>query len=93
MSWSGSGQASEHGITVTSLTLSPPYENADEQVREQMEIAADAATKLIRSGAIGGPEGKTFNVSVSGHANPGHEPAGGWANDMVTVSVAQRSEA
>lgn len=89
MSWSGSGQATEHGIAVTSLTLSPPYDGADEQVQEQMNVAADAATKIIASGAVGGP-GKEYHVSVSGHANPEHEPAKGWANDCVTVSVSQR---
>lgn len=89
MSWTGSGQATEHGIAVTSLTLTPSYDDADEQVQEQMSVAADAATKIIASGAVGGP-GKEYHVFVSGHANPDHKPAEGWANDGVTVSVSQR---
>ncbi len=87
MSWSGNGQASEHGIAVTSMTFSPSYGEADEQVKEQMNAAADAATKIISSGAVGTGE---FDVNVSGHANPDHEPAEGWSNDCVTVSVSQR---
>lgn len=89
MSWSGSGTASEHGIAVTSLKLTTPYNEADEHVREQMNVAADAATKIIASGAIGGA-GKEFYVNVSGHANPDHEPAEGWSNDALTVSVSQK---
>lgn len=90
MSWSGSGTASEHGIAVTSLTTSPPYDTADAHVKEQMDIAADAATKIIASGAVGGA-GKEYSVTVSGHANPDHEPLAGWANDELTVRVWQRS--
>ena len=57
---------------------------------EQKNVARHAAEEIIASGAVGG-EGKDFTVNISGHANPGHEPAAGWANDCITVSITQKS--
>lgn len=38
------------------------------------------------------PDEETLvNVTMSGHANPGHAPSPGWANDALTVSVTQVS--
>ncbi len=56
---------------------------------EQLEVAIDAAQGLILSGLVGDPAGKRFNVSLSGHVNPNHEPAEGWANDYISISVSQ----
>jgi hypothetical protein len=48
----------------------------------------EAAGKLIE--ALGfNADGVHYNVSVSGHANEGHVPASGWANDTISVSVTQ----
>lgn len=62
-----------------------------EEHHEQFAAAKEAAKALIASGALGdGTDGRLFIVSLNGHANPGHQPTPGWANDMITVSV--RSE-
>ncbi len=56
---------------------------------EQKQAARAAAKALIDSGAAGG-EGKDFRVNIYGHANPGHEPTSGYANDCIGVSVTQK---
>lgn len=55
---------------------------------DQFEAARDAAYAIMASGATGGPD-KKFVVTMSGHANPGHEPRPGWATDTITVAVVQ----
>lgn len=56
-------------------------------VDEAVTAAKKAAKTLIDSGVVG--TDTPVRVSLSGHANPDHEPADGWANDFVTVSVYQ----
>jgi hypothetical protein len=63
------------------------YSDADEvfpAMDEQFDAAQIAARALLQGKVVG--EGN-INVSLSGHANPGHKPRQGWSNDMVTVSV------
>lgn len=92
MSWS------VYGITYeedgNSNLLDMVYESAKEKgikldgegVEEQVVTAVDAALWGIRSGAVGdGP----FTVSIAGHANPGHKPTAGYANDFLTCTVTQ----
>ena len=56
--------------------------------REQLAAAKEAAKALIASGVLGdGADGRLFIVRMNGHANPGHQPTPGWANDAVSVSV------
>lgn len=57
--------------------------------REQFEKARELAATLIESGVVGDPANHTFRVSLSGHANPAHVPAEGYANDLVSISVSQ----
>ena len=60
----------------------------DEQFEAALNMARIAwLRKVVGDGNI--------NVTLSGHANPGHKPRQGWANDLVTVSVssAVRAEA
>lgn len=83
MSWSVYGTA----LTVDKIAdLTPQYELGDEG-QEQLELGRDVARRIIDSGAVG--EGEKFNITLSGHANPGHQPREGWATDMVSVSVSQ----
>ena len=69
------------------------HELRDEAIRqnpecaEQFDAASMAARHLVDSGVIG--VNKAYRVTLSGHANPDHEPRPGWANDVVTVIVAQ----
>jgi len=54
---------------------------------EQMEQATYAALKLIKSGCLGeGP----FRVTLGGHANAGHRPREGRANDAVSIAIYQQ---
>lgn len=56
----------------------------DPAALEAIAAATSAAASIVASGAIGaGP----VNVTINGHANPGHVPVKGYANDVVTVSV------
>ncbi len=57
---------------------------------EQFEAALNAARVLLVRGTVGGGN---VNVTLSGHANPGHKPRQGWANDTVTVSVSSAARA
>lgn len=86
MSWTASGTATADGAM--SLTFSPPYDEADTPVVEQIEIASAVAKQIVASGAVGGAD-KEFRIGLNGHANADHEPAPGWSNDCVTVSVYQ----
>ena len=55
---------------------------------DQIAAARKAAEAILDSGAVGSKT-HTFSVTLGGHANPGHEPVSGWANDTVSVSVYQ----
>jgi|SRR5882672_46683 len=63
--------------------------------------AKHSAIALMASGCFTGKQDGEFtekplkhgiSVSLSGHANPGHEPKTNWANDCVNISVAQMSD-
>lgn len=41
------------------------------------------------AGVVGRPEDPLY-VSISGHANPDHAPADGWADETITVSISAR---
>lgn len=69
-------------------TIEVPYP-IDDDPREQFEKAKQLAIDLVESGVVGGSPDHRFNVSLSGHANPGHEPTEGWSNDAVTISISQ----
>lgn len=49
---------------------------------EQFDAALGAAKALLPTVGEG-----LVNVILSGHANPGHRPRQGWANDTVHVTV------
>lgn len=83
MSWSTSsgGEVSKDEIEVPDPHLSPDV--ATEQ-HEQYQVAMEVAEQLAK--VVGRPGDKVI-VTLSGHANPGHAPRQGWANEVVTVSV------
>lgn len=56
---------------------------------EQFDAALEAIEALLGKGAVG-TEG-LLHLTLSGHANPGHTPRPGWANDTVMVSVSRAS--
>lgn len=60
-----------------------------DEAKAQLVVARKAAKLVLNTGKVGKGRGKDFSVSLSGHANPGHEPKEGWANDTISVVVTQ----
>ena len=80
------GRVGDDAIPVPSNV--EPGSEADDQFR--------AATSFLRSLALAvGRPGDHVTIAVSGHANPGHAPASGYAEETVTITVTAvpRSEA
>jgi len=95
MSWSAEGTATVDNATIAGeptrkVNLSIPGLSAPEHGAKESQVAFVAAKQatstLLESGALG--QGN-FNVSLSGHANPGNVPADGWVNDCVTIRITQ----
>lgn len=70
------------------------YSDVDE-VSPAMDEQFDAALAAASSGMARVVGAGNINVTLSGHANPGHKPREGWANDYVSVHVSSvvRAEA
>ncbi len=88
MSWSVSatiegGSAADELVALREAALSQNSECGD-----QFDAAKDAAYMLVSSGVVGTPD-KKYHITMTGHANPDHEPRSGWANDMITISISQ----
>lgn len=62
-------------------------EGAQKPTKDQIKAAQKAVAELVK--AVGGKK-DTYFVSISGHANPGHEPMPGYANEIISVSVSAR---
>lgn len=86
MSWSASGTFSNSWYDYNKPTTINNVESPEH--KQQYAKALLAVTELIDSGALGDPGGK-YSFNVSGHANPDHQPAPGWANDSLTISISQ----
>jgi len=72
------------------ITAVPAIGNDSKERDEQVETAAQAVLAVIDSGVVGEP-GAGFYVTLSGHANPNHQPASDWANDWLSISISQSS--
>lgn len=58
------------------------------EVESAMDEQFEAALNMVRIALLRGVVGEgNINVTLSGHANPGHQPREGWVNDSVNVSV------
>lgn len=97
MSWSVSYKYEDNDITEeTQPALQKVVEQVQEgalstEVAEQVLVTADVVDDIIGSGVIGDPQGK-FHIILSGHANPEHKPASGWANDSIVINIYQERE-
>lgn len=90
MSWTASATIKD---TADLSKLEDSLADLTNESREQYEVACDAVQTILDSGALGRVDGsRSFAISLSGHANAGHEPAEGWANDALTISIAQIPE-
>jgi hypothetical protein len=58
------------------------------EIADQFDLAVSSVNDIISRGVLGSPAGE-YNVVISGHANPKHEPVAGWANDCLTISITQ----
>lgn len=58
------------------------------EAEEQIKAARAAAMGLLDSQATGK---RDVAITLSGHANEGHEPKAGWSGDSITVSIYQKS--
>lgn len=56
---------------------------------EQWGEAITAAQDIIESGVLGDINEHKFNVHITGHSNPDHKPADGWANDHIGITISQ----
>lgn len=61
------------------------------EAQEQASNAAIVAATFIDAGIVGDPAG-SFQIILSGHANPGHKITPGWANDCVAIAIYQTGE-
>jgi len=88
MSWSASFKVIEGDVDEDSVSES----NVDiPQHSDQYEEALGAVWALLRTGAFGDSDETDFQISLSGHGNPGHVPVAGWSNDSLTISIYQLS--
>lgn len=88
MSWNThTDSVAKDAITVPTPHLSDVVEA---EQAEQFQAAVDAAKALAR---VVGRDGDEVIVTMSGHANPGHGPREGWANEMISVTVSARPAA
>lgn len=65
------------------------YNAAVEEIQamdEQFEAVLNAVRIILQRKVVGDA---LVNVTLSGHANPGHRPRQGWANDAIHISVVQ----
>lgn len=85
MSWSASGTA-ENG----EVEISIPGEISAES-GQQASVASKAVQTIVKSGCLGDPKAK-YHVSMTGHANPDHEPVSGWSNDSLNISITQATK-
>ncbi len=74
-------EVSKDAINIPDPVLSDEVES---EQAEQLAAAREALAALVD--AVGRPGDKVV-VTLSGHANPGHGPRPGWANECVTVQV------
>lgn len=61
-------------------------DGAEDLIQVGQEVAVQIAAAL-------GDKAQSFSVNISGHGNPGHGPAEGWANETLSVSVSVGSYA
>lgn len=64
--------------------IAPYGTQPTDEIREHLKAATDAASEL--ASAVGLPS-DLLRVTIGGHANPGHGPTEGWADEMITVSI------
>jgi len=87
MSW---GVSTPSAVAKDAIDIDEPQlsDVVEVEQREQFAAAVEAAKALA---GVVGREGDAVIVNISGHANPGHGPREGWANETITVRVTAQS--
>lgn len=85
MSWSK--QFKWENCSLTENDNSPKVELSEESL-DQLNVAKRAVNAIILTGAMGSVD-ETYNVSLTGHSNPGHEKTPGWSNDSLIINIYQ----
>lgn len=85
------GQTVREVITAEAVAdvASQIAENARPAAVESIELSVDFAEKVVDAIGFGADGDREVAVTLSGHANAGHQPAAGWADDSVNVYVSQ----
>lgn len=89
MSWSasfvvraGEAEPREEDLTLSNVNEVPEH-------LEQFRESLSAVFGILLSGVLGGKD-KDYVVNLSGHGNERHEPAPGWSNDYLSISISQK---
>jgi hypothetical protein len=91
MSYSFSATANRAGLHKALGDEVAKVEQTDQRVADERNDHLVAALVVVDrlAEAVGRPE-DDIAVSVSGHANPDHAPAEGWADEAISITVAAR---
>lgn len=90
MSWSMQFRVN-HGSVVDADRYRVDCERIAEtspEFAQQVRGAVNTALTIIDTGVLGSLSNE-YAVSLSGHANPDHKPAAGWANDSLSINISQ----
>ena len=87
MSWSIQVRGTAANIRQRVQLAEVPYvdETVGPETNDQLLEAKRSADLILTGASVGSYP--CFSVSMSGHANPNHEPKDGFADDFVSVSV------
>lgn len=97
MSWYLSGVTDtadkiEASLTAAAETYEAGLAGNDVQLDSAaMEAIAGAIKAAVAVVPVVAPD-QEVTVTLSGHANPGHMPTAGWANDTVTITVSNTAK-
>ncbi len=88
MSWNASVLVARSGV-VEGLRagVNAAYPERSTDMQEQVDAALRAVEALLPTIALE-PQ-VVVSAVISGHANPSHRPAKGWANDCISIAVTQ----
>lgn len=78
------GTAADTAVANFKQLLEQSDTQPSDEALESVQAAISAAQAIIDSGVVGSG---TVAATINGHANPGHAPTQGWANDSVTICV------
>lgn len=86
--WTTEPVNAEDAVTVRPELSTVQFVNEEQKAatEDQIKAAHKAVAALLK--AVG-RKGDQYRVTISGHANPDHAPLESWADEMITVTVAQ----